>query len=495
MSHFLIFFNFLPFIGALITSLVPLNFGKQVSLFTSLLSLFLSIILWLGFDKSCSKFQFVDTFFWLNSNNFYLSFGIDGISIFFIILTAFLIPFCLLSSWKNIPFVKNINNSVFFIFFLLMEGLIFIIFTSLDLLVFYIFFESVLIPIFLVIGIWGGRVRKVRASYLFFLYTLFGSLFILIGLVVIFFEVGSFDYFILLNHDFSFARQKIIWLCFFISFAVKVPIMPVHLWLPEAHVEAPTAGSVLLAGVLLKLGGYGLIRFSLPLFPDACFFFRPFVFCLGIIAVIYTSFIAIRQSDIKRVIAYASVAHMNITLLGLFSLTLAGIEGCIFQIFSHGLVSGALFLCVGVLYDRNHSRIISYYSGLVQTMPLFSFFFVVFSMANIALPGTSSFIGEFVIFIGLCQISWVTTFFSATGMVLGGCYSLWLLNRLIYGHFKNQFLVKSIDISRLEFNLFGPLFTLVIFLGVYPNCFFDTLHISAMNLLFLVLLNCLLCLL
>jgi len=404
---------FFPILGSLFIFFWPslsIKQVKELSLIFSIITFLLSILIWIFFDNSCSKFQFIDTFFWVNSFNIYFSLGIDGVSLFFVLLTTFLTPICLLSSW-TIPCKNLLDSRYFFGAFLILESFVLIVFCSLDLLLFYTFFESVLIPIFFIIGIWGSRRRKIRASYLFFLYTLFGSLFMLLGIILIFFEIGTTDYLVILNNDFSLSRQKILWLVFFFSFAVKVPIVPVHLWLPEAHVEAPTAGSVILAGILLKLGTYGFIRFSLSLFPIAAFFFRPLIFVLSVIAVIYTSLTAIRQTDMKRVIAYASVAHINITLLGVFSFNIYGLEGSIVQIISHGLVSGALFLCVGVLYERHHSRLISYYSGLTHTMPFFVIFFLFFTISNIALPGSSSFIGEFLILVGIFESNKTAAFF------------------------------------------------------------------------------------
>jgi len=357
-----------------------------------------------------------------------------------------------------------------------------VVFTVLDLIVFYIFFESVLIPMFLIIGIWGSRERRVRAAYFFFLYTLLGSVLMLLALLLIYFQMGTTDYEVLLSNPLEEKKQYLLWLAFFASFAVKVPMIPVHIWLPEAHVEAPTAGSVILAGILLKLGTYGLIRFSLPLFPVASIYFTPLVYAMAIVAVIYTSLTAIRQSDMKRIIAYASVAHMNLTLVGLFSLTAAGVEGSILQMLSHGLVSGALFLCVGVLYDRHHSRMVKYYSGMAHTMPLYVTIFLFFTMANIALPGTSSFVGEFMILLGTFQTNTFAAFFSATGMVLGGAYSLWLFNRVAYGNLKSQYIGFSKDLSRREFMTFLPLVVLTLIMGIYPEIFLDPLHVSCANL-------------
>ena len=410
-----------------------------------------------------------------------MSFGLDGISIFFTLLTTFLIPLCLLASWDFKP--NKLSSSYFFSLFLLIEGIILVVFSTLNLFIFYIFFEAVLIPIFFIIGIWGSRERKIRAAYLFFLYTLLGSLFMLFALLVIYMEIGSLDFSCLLQNTFSFKKQQLLWVAFFFSFASKVPMVPIHIWLPEAHVEAPTAGSVLLAGVLLKLGTYGFIRFSLPLFPLACFYFRPLVFTIACIAIVYTSITAFRQIDIKRVIAYASVAHINITLIGLFSFTQAGVEGALFQILSHGVVSGALFLCIGVLYDRHHTRLIRYYGGLCQTIPLFSFFFLAFTMGNIALPGTSSFVGEFLILAGIIESNFIVIFFSATGIILGGTYSLWLLNRVIYGNIKTNFILFSQDVDKKEFYCLFPLFMIILFIGFFPEIFLQSMRSSISLLL------------
>lgn len=475
-----------PFITGVFILFFPISshLSKRISLLVTVVCFYLSTLMWVLFDPSCDTFQFIETFSWYPSSNVAISFGIDGISLMFILLTAFLVPVCLLSSWDAVKKKNHFFASHhFFALFLIMESFIFIVFSSLDLIVFYSFFEAVLMPIFLIIGIWGSRERKIRAAYLFFMYTLFGSLLILLGILFIYLECGSTHYLLLVENTFSPEKQKYLWLAFFFSFAVKVPIFPVHLWLPEAHVEAPTAGSVLLAGVLLKLGTYGIIRYSLPLFPLASFYFRPFVFAIGSIAIIYTSLTAIRQSDIKRVIAYASVAHINITVLGLFSFNLVGFEGAIFQILSHGVVSGALFLCVGILYDRHHSRLIKYYGGLVHTMPLFVMFFLFFTIANIALPGTSSFVGEFLILFGTFFANSFAAFVAGLSMVLGSAYSLWLFNRLSYGNFKSQYVSVSFDITKREFFCFFPLIFLTFLGGIYPNIFLKSLHSCSFGLL------------
>ena len=482
MEYIISFLISVPLVGSLLLFFLPMpeKFIKKLGFFFSLFTFFISLLLLLFFDSSTSSFQFVEVFCLFSHLTYTVSFGVDGISLFFIILTTFLVPLCLLSAWG---FDSSFNTVSFFGAFLLIEAFILVVFLSLDLLVFYIFFESTLIPIYLIIGSWGSRERKVRAGFLLFIYTLFGSLFMLVAIVFIFFESGSLDYGVLLETPFSFSRQKLIWFAFFVSFASKVPIVPVHIWLPEAHVEAPTAGSVILAGILLKLGSYGFFRFSLPLFPLGSLFFRPFVFLVATVGVLYTSITALRQVDIKRVVAYASVAHINITLLGLFSFNVPGLEGSLFQIISHGLVSGALFFCIGVLYDRHHSRLVKYYSGLAHTIPLFAVFFLFFTIANIALPGTSSFVGELLILIGLFSSNSSVCFISGISMVLGGGYSLWLFNRIFYGNSKTQYIIFSLDLNKREFITLFPLLFFVVFLGFCPNFFFDIAHFSCCNLI------------
>lgn len=455
-----------------------LNTIKVTGLFTSFLMFFASLFLWIFFDKVYSRFQFIYDFAWIPSSNLNLSLGIDGISIFFVILTTLLIPLCLLASWDSV----KVFHKEYVIAFLVMEALLILVFCVRDLLLFYIFFESVLIPMFLIIGVWGSRERKVRAAYMFFLYTLLGSVLMLLSILYIFFKVGSTDYETLLTVSFTETEQKFLFLAFFASFASKVPMLPLHIWLPEAHVEAPTAGSVVLAGILLKLGSYGLIRFSLPLFPEASLFFTPFVYCLSILGVIYTSLTAIRQTDLKRIIAYTSVAHMNLVVIGIFSFNVVGLEGAIVQSLSHGFVSSALFLIIGVVYDRHHTRMVKYYSGLVHTMPLFIIIFLIFTMANIALPGTSSFVGEFLILAGIFKVNTTACFFGATGMVLGGAYSLWLFNRVAYGNLKIQYLTNFQDITFREFLVFLPLLVGTFVMGIYPEIFLEVIHSSVNNL-------------
>nr|YP_011008446.1 NADH dehydrogenase subunit 4 [Undaria peterseniana]WBP70417.1 NADH dehydrogenase subunit 4 [Undaria peterseniana] len=433
-----------------------------------------SLFLWLGFDQSTPKFQFVVDSLWLPIANINLILGVDGISLFFIILTTLIFPLCLLASWS---FNKG-EVKTYLISFLSMELILLLVFTNLDLLFFYIFFEAVLIPMFLVIGIYGSRERKIRAAYMFFLYTLLGSLFMLLGIVYIYLFAGSTNYEVLSVVNFSSYDQKWLWFAFFASFAAKVPMLPVHIWLPEAHVEAPTAGSVILAGILLKLGSYGFLRFSLGLFPLASVYFTPFIFSLSLLGVVYTSLTAIRQTDLKRLIAYTSVAHMNLVMIGLFTGTVIGVEAAILQSLSHGFVSSALFLIIGVLYDRWHSRVVKYYGGLTHTMPIFIIIFLFFTMANLGLPGTSSFIGEFLLLVSAFEANSTACFFAATSMILGGGYSLWLFNRIAYGNIK----MIGLDLNFREFMVFLPLVIGTLFMGLYPNLFFSVMHATVSNL-------------
>jgi NADH-quinone oxidoreductase subunit M len=356
------------------------------------------------------------------------------------------------------------------------------VFSALDLLLFYIFFEAILIPMYLMIGVWGSRERKIRAVYLFFFYTLFGSLLMLVGLLYIYSVVGTLNLEYLLTYNFTFEEQCWLWLAFFLSFASKVPMFPFHVWLPEAHVEAPTVGSVLLAGILLKLGVYGFLRFSLTLFPVASLFFSPMVYLLSVLGVIYASLCAIRQTDLKRIIAYSSVAHMNLVTLGIFSFNTIGLEGSILQSISHGFVSGAMFLLVGVLYDRYHSRFLYYYGGLVHMMPVYAVLLLIFTMANIALPGTSSFVGEFLLLTGIYKTNIVAAIVGALGVILCGAYSLWLYNRIIFGNLKISYTIKFKDINFREFMILLPLLIFVIFMGIYPSFFSNFIHLSVSNL-------------
>jgi NADH-quinone oxidoreductase subunit M len=481
LKNLLVIILLLPLAGIIFLSFIP-SYNRTVlksTAFQITCQLFiLSLFLWFFFDKSLGSFQYVGKFFWMSSLNLNFTFGIDGISLFFIILTTLLIPLCLLVSWKSI----EINLKEFLLAFLLMEFFLIGVFCILDLLLFYIFFESVLIPMFLIIGVWGSRERKIRAAFFFFLYTLLGSVLMLLSVLYIYYRVGTTDYEILLAFSFAELEQKLLWMAFFASFATKIPMVPVHLWLPEAHVEAPTSGSVILAGILLKLGTYGFIRFSFPLFSKACFYFTPVVYAIAVIGIVYTSLTAIRQSDFKRIIAYTSVAHMNLVMIGLFSFNIIGIEGAILQSLSHGFVASALFLVIGVVYERHHTRMVKYYGGLVHVMPLYIFIFLFFTMSNIGLPGTGSFVGEFLILAGSFKSNTSITFVSATGMVLGGCYSLWLFNRIAYGNLKTRYFQKYSDITKREFFIFFPLLVNTLLLGIYPEIFLQSIHMSV-NLL------------
>lgn len=467
----------LPLIGVFFLLIIPssnLVLLRLVALNVSCFTFVLSLVLWIFFNKSMGTFQFVSKFLWVPTLNLNFVLGIDGISLFFVLLTTLLIPLCLLVSWKSV----KVNLKEFLVAFLVMEFFLIGVFCILDLLLFYIFFESVLIPMYLIVGVWGSRERKIRAAYFFFLYTLLGSVLMLLSLLYMYYQAGTTDYEVLTTFSFSECEQKILWLSFFASFATKIPMIPVHLWLPEAHVEAPTAGSVILAGVLLKLGTYGFVRFSFPLFAKACFYFAPFVYSLSVIGIVYTSFTAIRQTDFKRIIAYTSVAHMNLVMVGLFSFNTIGIEGAILQSLSHGFVASALFLCIGVVYDRHHTRMVKYYGGLVHTMPLYVFIFLFFTMSNIGLPGTGSFVGEFLILTGSFKVNTSITFLSATGMVIGACYSLWLFNRISYGNLKTQYFTYYSDISKREFFIFFPLLVGTLVMGLYPEIFLESIHMS-----------------
>ena len=469
----------LPLIGVFILLGIHNNlYLKICGLFFSGLTFLTSLTLWLFFDKSCGTFQFVTKINWLTFLNLNITLGIDGISLFFVILTTLLIFLCILLSWNSV----TIYVREYLISFLIMESMLLVVFLILDLLLFYIFFESVLIPMFLIIGIWGSRERKIRAGFFFFIYTLLGSVLMLLSILYLYYQIGSTDYETLLSAHITDHEQKILWLAFFFSFAVKVPMVPVHVWLPEAHVEAPTAGSVILAGILLKLGTYGLLRFSFPLFPEACFYFTPLVYSISVIGIIYTSLTAIRQTDFKRIIAYTSVAHMNLVIVGLFSFNSTGIEGAILQSLSHGFVASALFIIIGIVYERHHTRMVKYYGGLVHTMPIYVTIFLFFTMANIGLPGTGSFVGEFLILTGSFLTNNIIAVLSATGMVLGGCYGLWLFNRISYGNLKTHYLKDFIDINLREFLIFFPLILGTLVMGIYPEIFLSNIHMSV-NLL------------
>jgi proton-translocating NADH-quinone oxidoreductase chain M len=476
-KNILFYLLILPVTGVIFLLFIPSSnhsLIKKVGFRISCITFVVSCYIWTIFNKSIGTFQLVTENTWVSILNLNLNLGVDGISLFFVLLTTLLIALCILTSWNSVT--SNLRE--YLICFLIMEFFLIGVFCVLDLLLFYIFFESVLIPMFLIIGIWGSRERKIRAAYFFFLYTLFGSILMLLSILYIYIQIGTTDYEILLTFSFSSIEQYILWFTFFLSFATKVPMVPVHLWLPEAHVEAPTAGSVILAGVLLKLGTYGFIRFSLPLFPEASFYFSPLVYIFAAIGIVYTSFTAIRQTDFKRIIAYTSVAHMNLVMLGIFSFNVIGFEGAILQSLSHGFVASALFLIIGVVYDRHGTRMVKYYGGLVHLMPIYIFIFLFFTMANIGLPGTSSFVGEFLILAGSFKTNTSVTFIGATSMIIGGCYSLWLFNRIAYGNLKTQYFNKFLDLSKREFMIFLPLILGTLVMGLSPNIFLDSVHMS-----------------
>lgn len=472
----------LPFIGIFLIVTVSndnCNLIKQIALFNSALTFLLSLHLWIFFDNSTSNFQYIEFFNWIAFFNINFFLGIDGISLFLIILSTLLICLCILSSWISVK--RHIK--AYMIFFLLIESFLILVFSVLDIIIFYIFFESILIPMFFIIGIWGSRTRKLKAAYQFFLYTLIGSLFMLLGIFYLFFETGTTDFQILNTIPFSEEKEIILWLAFFLSFSVKVPMIPFHIWLPEAHVEAPTAGSVILAGILLKIGTYGLLRFSICLFPYASIFFTPLVYDISIIAIIYTSLTTLRQIDLKKIIAYSSIAHMGFVTIGIFTFNLSGIAGSLLVMLSHGFVSSSLFLCIGVVYDRFHTRLIKYYSGLVQVMPLFSFFFVFSSISNLAFPCLSSFVGEFLTLIGTFLNSTITAFLASTSMVFGAAYCLWLCNRILFGPLTTKYVLYYADVSRRECALFLPLIFCIVWMGTYPEIFLECIHFSIISLL------------
>jgi proton-translocating NADH-quinone oxidoreductase chain M len=450
---------------------------RLIGLLSSGFALVLSCVLLVQFNCEAYYFQHITTYKIESSVlNFTFSFGVDGISIFFFVLSSFLIFLCVLFVWE-----ANLLKE-YIIALLLIDLFLLFVFSALDLLLFYFFFEAILIPMYLMIGVWGSRERKIRAVYLFFFYTLLGSLLMLIGLLYIYSVVGTLNLEYLLTHKFTFEEQCWLWLAFFLSFASKVPMFPFHVWLPEAHVEAPTVGSVLLAGILLKLGVYGFLRFSLTLFPLASLFFSPLVYLLSILGVIYASLCAIRQTDLKRIIAYSSVAHMNLVTLGIFSFNSVGLEGAILQSISHGFVSGGMFFLVGIVYERYHSRFLYYYGGLVHVMPVYTILLLVFTMANIALPGTSSFVGEFLLLTGIYKTNIVAAVMGATGVILCGAYSLWLCNRIVFGNLKISYTTKFKDVNFREFSIMLPLLFFVIFMGVYPSFFSNFIHLSVSNL-------------
>ena len=460
---------FIPVVGIFFMLLIRNNDDqssqnlKHTALWITFLNFIISLSLLFSFDLNNPDFQFVEKYAWIESGISY-HLGIDGVSILFVILTTMLVPICILASYESIKFsVKE-----YLISFLALETFMIGVFCSLDLVLFYLFFEGGLIPMFLIIGIWGGE-RRVYSTFKFFLYTLAGSVFMLLAIIYIFISTGTTDVETLLMYNFTTNEQLILWIAFFTSFMVKIPMWPFHTWLPDAHVEAPTAGSVILAGVLLKMAGYGFIRFSIGFFPDASEFFEPFIFSLSVIAIIVTSLIALVQEDMKKLIAYSSVAHMGFVTLGIFTFTVQGIEGGIIQMISHGIVSAALFLCVGVVYDRLHTREIARYGGLVSKMPFYSFSFMIFILASLGLPGTSGFVGEFLVLLSIFSINTYFAIFATTGVVLAATYSLWLYRRIIFGALIKDDLSEMFDLTRREIIIFLPLIILTIFIGLYPK--------------------------
>ena len=473
----------LPLIGSLFILVVENNAlknyqsSKYVAIFVSFTNFLISIYLWYLFDNSTSEFQFIEDKEWLKGFVNY-KIGIDGISILFIVLTTFIAPLCIIS----------VNNSIssrlkeFLIAILVMESLMIGVFCSLDLVIFYLFFEGGLIPMFLIIGIWGGP-RRVYSAFKFFLFTLLGSVLMLVAIITIYWKTGTTDFVKLYEIGIDLKYQNLLWLAFFTSFAVKTPMWPVHTWLPDAHVEAPTAGSVLLAAILLKMAGYGFIRFSLGLFPIASEFFIPLIYSLSLIAIVFTSLVALMQEDMKKLIAYSSVAHMGFVTLGIFTLNQQGLTGSIIQMISHGLVSAALFFCVGVVYDRTHSRLISSYGGIVKIMPKYSVVFMVFTLGAIGLPGTSGFVGEFLILIGAFQKSFLVATIASLGIILAAGYMLWLYKRVIFGNLVNKKLFKISDLNKSEKFILWSLALPILFFGFYPEVLVNTIEVSIINLI------------
>jgi NADH-quinone oxidoreductase subunit M len=445
--------------------------ARWLAFITTLATLALSVLLVARFDNSNPGFQFVEEAPWFAGLSYRM--GVDGISVLFVLLTAFLMPLCIAASWRSID--KRVHE--YLIAFLVLETLVIGVFCALDLVLFYIFFEFGLVPMFLIIGIWGGA-RRVYAAFKFFLYTLLGSVLMLAAILFMIGSSGTSSIPELMQYAFSPEAQTWLWLAFFASFAVKMPMWPVHTWLPDAHVEAPTAGSVILAGILLKMGGYGFLRFSLPMFPDASEFFTPMVLALSAIAVVYTSLVAFRQTDVKKLIAYSSVAHMGLVTMGIFSGNAAGEQGAIYQMLSHGVISGALFLCVGVIYDRMHTRDIDFYGGLVTRMPMYAAIFMLFTMGNVGLPGTSGFVGEIMAMTGVYQISTWTAVAAASGVILSAIYMLTLYRRVVFGTITNPKLAEITDLNWREIAVFAPLVIATLYMGVQPNIVFDVTQAS-----------------
>lgn len=485
MEHFpiLSFITFLPLVGVFFILLIKGDQAiverntRYATLFVTCATFIFSLILWAKFDQTTADFQFVEKASWLGDNiNYHM--GIDGISVLFILLTTFIMPICILASWTTI----KVRIKEYMIAFLFLETLMIGVFSSLDLVLFYLFFEGGLIPMFLIIGVWGGK-NKVYAAYKLFLYTLLGSVLMLLAMLYMYGQAGTTDIPTLMQHNFAASAQTWLFLAFFASFAVKMPMWPVHTWLPDAHVQAPTAGSVILAGILLKMGGYGFLRFSLPMFPVASVELAWLIYTLSIVAIIYTSLVALMQQDMKKLIAYSSVAHMGFVTLGIFAFNTQGIEGAIMVMLAHGFVASALFLCVGVIYDRLHTREISRYGGLVNNMPNYALVFLFFVMASVGLPGTGNFVGEILVLIGLFKVSITTAIFATTGVVLSAAYMLWLYRKVVFGELVKEDLKAMFDLNLREKLIFAPLIIFTIWMGVYPSTFMDFMHVSVENLI------------
>ena len=445
---------------------------RTAGLNTSLLTLFFSLLIWIFFDRSTPWIQF-------GIYNSALGFlGFDGISLFFILLTSLLTPLCILTAWKN----EFYEVKEYVIHLLLIELFLFLAFLATDLVVFFIFFESTLIPMFILIGVWGSRERKVKASFYLFIYTLFGSVLLLFAIMVVYLEVGNTSFLILSFNSLSFEKQIVLWLFSYIAFSVKTPTFPFHIWLPEAHVEAPTAGSVILAGLLLKLGGYGFLKFLLPVFSIGTFYYLPLVYTLSCLSILYASLSTLRQLDLKRIIAYSSIAHMNLGVLGIFSCNIQGIQGSLFLMISHGIVSSAMFFMVGVLYDKYHTRLIDYYGGLVQVMPIFSSYLLIFCLANVGLPGTCNFIGELLVFFGVLDINFLITLIALIGTIISVLYTIFFYNMLVFGNIKVTYISTWQDITKREHAIILPLAILAFVFGIFPNFILDTTISSVMLL-------------
>ncbi|MGA3304835.1 MAG: NADH-quinone oxidoreductase subunit M [Stellaceae bacterium] len=476
--------TFLPLVGALAILLLrggeeeSARIARWIALWISLATFAVSVEVWAAFDPGRADFQLIEKADWLPDFNIGYRMGIDGISLFFVLLSTFLTPICVLASW----FAVTRRVKEYMIAFLVLETLMVGMFCALDFIVFYMFFEGVLIPMFLIIGVWGGP-RRVYAAFKFFLYTLLGSVLMLLAILAIYFATGTTDITEALAYNFPPNLQIWLWLAFFASFAVKVPMWPVHTWLPDAHVEAPTAGSVILAGVLLKMGGYGFIRFSLPMFPDASATFAPLVYTLSVVAIIYTSLVALAQEDMKKLIAYSSVAHMGFVTIGIFTVTPEGLQGAMIQMLSHGVVSAALFLCVGVIYDRLHTREIARYGGLVNNMPRYALAFMIFMLASVGLPGTSGFVGEFLSLIGAYQVNTWVAFLATTGLILGAAYMLYLYRRVVFGTITKDDVRAMLDLSPREVLIFAPMIAVVLWMGIYPSSFLRPMQPSLANLI------------